>query len=176
MSSFEGLQIPGAIQYYTDSLVALLLYLFKCQCLLIWMKMNLHISLNEHRECLNITDLRLENSTAIETYISRCLLDDMLSLDTNDFLFSLFASQHLSVLWTPDLADVFHLTVIFTVFHFHLVHLRQCLWISLHRIKLLRRLYTGTLNLPTHLHSVSGAILLLVYIGRRPKRCRYTFI
>jgi len=38
--------------------------------------------------------------------------------------------------------------------HFHLVHLRQCLWISLQLIKLLGRFHTGTLNLPIHLYSV----------------------
>jgi len=35
---------------------------------------------------------------------------------------------------------------------FALIHLRQCMWISLHQR--FGRFYTGTLNLPTHFHSV----------------------
>jgi len=59
----------------------------------------------------------------------------------NPFLLSLL-HQLLSVLWLLDLANGFHLTVIFTLsVHFHLVHLRQCLWISLLKLSLLCRLY-----------------------------------
>jgi len=72
----------------------------------------------------------------------------------NPFLFSLLAPTLVGSLAPWPSARFSSHCHFHYVAHFHLVHLRQWLWINLHRLQMLGRLYTGTLNLPTHLHSV----------------------
>ena len=76
-------------------------------------------------------------------------------------------------LWPLDLAHGSRLIVIFTVVTHHLLHLYQCLWISLHRftqLYLFGRLHTGhTLHLPPliSIHSFPmyvGQLLLLLLL------------
>jgi len=64
-------------------------------------------------------------------------------------------------------ANGFHLSLFHPVVHFHIVHQRQCLWISLYQLYLLGRLYAGTLNLPTDIlsqWSVEQLLLLLLLL------------
>jgi len=82
----------------------------------------------------------------------------------NPFLLSLL-HQLLAVLWPLDLANGFHLAVIFHfVVHFHLVHLPQCLWISLPSVIAdWQALYRHTKS-PPDLHSQwSVGQLLLIF-------------
>jgi len=68
----------------------------------------------------------------------------ILQFFSNHSLLSLFA-----ILWPPDPAQLIVISLL--SFISTSIHLCQCLWISLLQSYLSGRLYTGTLNIPTHL-------------------------